>query len=1043
MPATALDEPSLPLPVLQSMLDGLPFGACLLRGLQVQLANQRLADLLERPLAEVAGAPDLAAFSAPEDRQRTTERNQARLRGEQVPDEYQVTALLPSGERSLLRIRVSRFPAAGPGYTLAALTSEGARGRTTQLISGFADAAMAVQEARDIDGIFRTLGERLGALGLSVLAVETWSDPVGRLEATGALAWVAEELHRRWGGQVPLASVPLAQAVRQGPQGLLIDDLGSVLAQALKRPRAEVPLPEGLQGLAAAIAVDGAHAFTLVAAARDLELSVASAFGLFARELGFAIETTRRLAELARSNRELMTVNHVARASATLGSGRALRSALERLASAVPIDDLALFRHEEGELVLIEHLGFGESWVARATRLPVSAGAAWGEAVARKSPVVYAHAADGDAVAVPLRVSEEVQGVLVAARPGKRLSAGDLRLLSTVGAQLAINLQNAFLFQQTQARVGELQLLLELGQAVGGSLDQRQILAAGARVATQLLRCSAAYVFLPEGEDRLRCAAFEDALAPVGHGFDLPLERGSMTARAFLTGRPQASANTREDPRIDEELNALFGCRAVLAVPLLSNDKPLGVLLLVERNGEREFGQQDVRLAAHAAQLLAASVDKAALYAEQRQRAEEMTLLNEVSLSLAGTLEREPLLRNAAETLRKLLSATHCFVLLLDEREQVLSIHTAPAAGSGLASPPLRLDQPSAAASAVRERRSVQVTDSTSSPLAAGEPEAPRRTALAVPLIARDKLLGAVVLDDTRVGRVFSPAEVERTTAVAGQIAMALLSATLYEELRARLAELEQALVERGRLEAELVESERLAALGELSASIAHEVRNPLGVIFNALVSLRRLLKPEGNVGLLLKIVGEEADRLKAMVDDLLDYSRPLKPALQPVPLLPLVEGALSAARGRGPGAEASIPVPDSVEVDLHIPPDLTLRADSRLLRQALINLFLNSFQAMPKGGVLSISAERQAAPGRPLARVLVRDTGPGIAADLRPRIFQPFFTTKATGTGLGLAVVKRIVEGHGGRIAVAEAVDPVNGAETGAQFELWLPVEG
>ena len=1025
-------QPALPLPVLQSILDGLPFGACLLRGLHVLLANQRLADLLERPLAEVASAPDVTAFSAPEDRQRIQQRNAARMRGEKVTEEYQVTVQHPSGERSLLLFRISPFPAAGPGYTLAALSSEVGRAQSTRLISGFADVAWAVQEARDVEGIFRTLRERLAGLGLSVLTAETSSGPTARVEATGALSWVADELQRRWGGQVPLSAMPLTQALRQGAKGLLIDDLGPAIAQALRLPRAEVLVEEGLQGVAAAIPVEGANAFTIVAAGHGLDLGVASAFGLLARELGFAIETTRRLEQLARSNRELMTVNHVARASATLGSGRALRSALERLASAVPIEDLALFRQEGGELVLIEHLGFGESWVARATRVAIAADTAWGEAAARKKVVVFAHAAEGDAVAVPLQVFEDVQGVLVAARPGGRLSADDLRLLSTVGAQLAVSLQNAFLFQQTQRRVTELSLLLELGQAVGGSLDQEQILAAGARVAAQALRCSAAYVFLPEGGDRLRCAAFEDALAPVAPDFELPLVSPSMTALAFRTGKPQASSTSRADPRIDGDLNTLFGCRSTLAVPLLSQDRPIGVLLLIERSAERAFDQQDVRLAAHAAQLLAASVDRAALYAEQRQRAEEMTLLNEVSLSLAGSLEREPLLQDAAETLRKLLSATRCYILLLDEKEQVLSVTTAPAVHGSLAPAALRLDQPSAAATAVRERRAVRETSGTSSP-AAGGLAAPPRAVLAVPLVARNELKGAVVLEDTRSARVFSPTEVERATAVAGQIAMALLSASLYEELRASYRDLEQA-------QAELIDRERLAALGELSASIAHEVRNPLGVIFNALVSLRRLLRPEGNVGLLLKIIDEEADRLNAMVGDLLDYSRPLKPALQPVQLGPLVEGALSAARARGPGAEAGAPMPEGLEIDLHIPAELTLRADSRLLRQALINLFLNSFQAMPKGGVLSVSAERMISLGMPLARVRVRDTGPGIAIEVRPRIFQPFFTTKATGTGLGLAVVKRIVEGHGGRIAV---VDADNGEESGANFELWLPVEG
>jgi signal transduction histidine kinase len=91
----------------------------------------------------------------------------------------------------------------------------------------------------------------------------------------------------------------------------------------------------------------------------------------------------------------------------------------------------------------------------------------------------------------------------------------------------------------------------------------------------------------------------------------------------------------------------------------------------------------------------------------------------------------------------------------------------------------------------------------------------------------------------------------------------------------------------------------------------------------------------------------------------------------------------------------------------------------------------------MPKGGVLSVHADKQTGLGNPLARILVRDTGPGVPADQRANVFQPFFTTKATGTGLGLAVVRRIIEGHGGRITLLER------DEGGAEFELLLPVQG
>ncbi len=263
----------------------------------------------------------------------------------------------------------------------------------------------------------------------------------------------------------------------------------------------------------------------------------------------------------------------------------------------------------------------------------------------------------------------------------------------------------------------------------------------------------------------------------------------------------------------------------------------------------------------------------------------------------------------------------------------------------------------------------------------------------------------------------------QQDEAVAGQLALALLSARLYEALRSSYAELERA-------QRDLIDRERLAALGELSASIAHEVRNPLGVIFNSVGSLQRLLKPQGDVALLLDIVGEEADRLNRMVGDLLDYSRPVQPSLQPVPLRPLFEEALAAASQQaGPGAEhvsATVRVADDAA---------TVRADARLLRQALVNLFLNAYQAMPRSGRLDVRSSRALADGRPCAEIVVQDSGPGIPAEIVDKVFQPFFTTKATGTGLGLAVVRRIVEGHGGTIELAQA-------RAGAEFRLRLPLE-
>jgi signal transduction histidine kinase len=284
-----------------------------------------------------------------------------------------------------------------------------------------------------------------------------------------------------------------------------------------------------------------------------------------------------------------------------------------------------------------------------------------------------------------------------------------------------------------------------------------------------------------------------------------------------------------------------------------------------------------------------------------------------------------------------------------------------------------------------------------------------------VPLVVKQRALGLVALGRRRPVP-FREVEIQLLSAVAAQLGVAVENSRLFEDLTRSYAEL-------GRAQKQLVHRERLAALGELSAVVAHEVRNPLGVIFNSLGSLHHLLRPEGDARLLLEVIQEEADRLNRIVGDLLDFARPAEPAIRAEPLERLLEDSLVAALAQVEGA---------VEVHREYDPDVPpVPVDSHQIRQAVLNLAVNALQSMPRGGVLTVRTRCEG----PWAVVEVSDSGPGIPADLRPRIFEPFFTTKATGTGLGLAVVRRIAEGHGGTLDLAP---PGPG---GATFQLRLPL--
>ena len=1021
--ATAGDERTGGLD-LDLIVEGIPLPAFLFVGRRMLAVNRRLCELLGFSREDVLRSRDpFADFLSPEDATRLSARAQARAQGEGVPDDYEFTGRRSDGTAIPARARVSPFPAAGPGATLWVCTDERERAQRGAILRVFVDAAVAAQHETSEAGIFAVVQGKLEAFGFRVTFVELQGERFRFLPgASGPFAQAVQALHPGWAAQTAFAS-----SGGDSSQGRLLDDLPGVLSQILHRPRADFAALAGDKVVITSIPVEGVARFVLACSGPNLDTTIAAAFGLFGRQLGAALETARGLLQLRRSNRELLVVNGVASASAALGSGRALTEALKQLVGSLAVDSVALFRREERELVLLDQQGFDRTWAVTAQRLPLGDGSPWGEAASSGERVLFeldalGHtspqgprtSADPACVAIPLRVRDDVNGVLVAVRLA-RLSEDDLRTLGTVAAQMAVSLANVTLLEQAQRRVEELSLLLELGQEALGAPDVDTIVPVAARLFARLLHCTRAFVLLPDAARKeLHVVAATGPGQPEAPFVPLPLDGNSLSACAFNSRAPQTTIDAPHDSRVPQGLADRYDCRSSLAVPLLSHDRALGVISLVEP-GERVFGAQDLRVATHAAQLVATAIESARLFAEQRARAEEMMLLNEVGRSLAGSLELKPLLELAGATLGKLVDASDWIVFLRDAHDEELrpvahSANVKDFSGGGPVAPE------HIAALAVRSGRAEQTQQQGSQPL-------PHPwSALALPLIARDHVLGALVLRDRQVGRGFSPGDVERAMAVCRQLALAMLSARLYEDLRSSYSEL-------ARAQAELVSRERLAALGELSASIAHEVRNPLGVIFNSVGSLRRILKPEGDADLLLGIIGEEADRLNRMVGDLLDYSRPLEPALQPVQLRSLIEEAVASSQKQaGISAEA-------VETRLRVGRDVsTVRADARLLRQALVNLFLNAMQAMPRGGRLFVDARLDELASAPAVLIVIADTGPGVPPEVRERIWQPFFTTKATGTGLGLAVVKRIVEGHGGRALLAKS-------PSGAAFHLLLPL--
>ncbi|MDQ3032141.1 MAG: ATP-binding protein [Myxococcota bacterium] len=248
-------------------------------------------------------------------------------------------------------------------------------------------------------------------------------------------------------------------------------------------------------------------------------------------------------------------------------------------------------------------------------------------------------------------------------------------------------------------------------------------------------------------------------------------------------------------------------------------------------------------------------------------------------------------------------------------------------------------------------------------------------------------------------------------------------------ELEHRTNELARSYDELRRTQEELVRKEQLAAVGELSAVIAHEVRNPLAILKNAVSSLRRPTLTSADRGVLFGILDEETDRLNRLVRDLLAYARPVVPKGGSVDLRDLVLRAYELARGgRDDGSDVEL------EIDLDSAPS-AIRGDPELLRHAFVNVIDNALQAMLAGGRLLVRATPSTIEARPAIALSFADSGDGMDTLVRAKALDPFFTTRPAGTGLGLAIVERVVKNHGGSLLI----DSEPGA--GTTVTLHLPV--
>jgi len=648
-------------------------------------------------------------------------------------------------------------------------------------------------------------------------------------------------------------------------------------------------------------------------------------------------------------------------------------------------------------------------------------------------------------VVVPLlRHDEAVGTILVTRREAGGFTDDEIALLKTFADQAVIAIENVRLFTELEGRNRELTESLEQQTATSEILrvisqsptDVQPVFETIAKNARRLCRGDSASVLILDGT-RLRLETVDNAskegAEALRAAYPSPVSHRSAGGRAVLTGRAVHIPDVLEDP--DYEFAGLQGAglRSMLGVPMLRHGIAIGAIVVHTWGTPRPFSSKQMELLQTFADQAVIAVENARLFKELQARTNELTrsvdqltALGEISQAVSSTLDVETVLQTIVSRATQLAGADGCAIYEYDGATEAFHIRAThnldPVLVGTLRASPLRKGE-GTMGRATETREPIQVAD-ISAPgayqshirdtlLGAGY-----RALLSVPLLREGEIIGSLSLNRHVPGE-FPPEAVEVLKTFATQSALAIQNARLFREIADKSRQLEAASRHKS----------------EFLANMSHELRTPLNAIigFSEVLNARMFGELNDKQAEYLNDIHASGTHLLSLINDILDLSKVeagrMELELSDFSLPSAIDSALTLVRERATrrGITLRAAVLDGVG---------EVTGDERKIRQVLLNLLSNAIKFTPEGGRIEVKA----VPEDGSVDVSVIDTGVGIAPEDQEAVFEEFrqvgaSAAKQEGTGLGLALCRKFVELHGGKIWVTSALG------AGSTFTFRLPV--
>lgn len=626
---------------------------------------------------------------------------------------------------------------------------------------------------------------------------------------------------------------------------------------------------------------------------------------------------------------------------------------------------------------------------------------------------------------IPLIVNEHKLGaIIVAFNKPHTFTTEEVELAEQTGIQIALALWNVQQEERIGQQLKETNTLVKIGHALSktertGTSTVLQLIVDSAR--ELIPRAEQSVIHLLDKEESLlvsyAASGFTDNFAGKTL-IKMPLGSG-VAGQVIQIGEAINIPDVREDARfLSDEAPPPF--HSLLVAPIQSGAEQIGTIS-VQSNSINAFSSDEVNLLKALGAQAAIAIENTQLYETTEKRLKEMDVLYQINREMGISFDPDVLFAKVVKLLKEQFGYYNVQLFLINESDNKIDFHTSDQNQVQLPEIYRRLDSTASIVGYVAETGDPYITNNFSQVLffAQDVSHANIQSELAVPIIIEGKVVGVLDVQHTPPNKL-EKSDLQLTTAIANQLAINMHEASLYTNLQ-------ESLKQEKDMRSQLIQSERLALVGRLLASVSHELNNPLQAIQNALFLIKDEfgLSSQGRQD--MDIILSETDRMATLIERLRVVYKPVREKdfqlLQVNDLVEDISILISAHMRRK-------------EINFEFHPDRNLPMISGIpdqLIQVLLNIFLNAVEAMPLRGRLTVKTA--AVTGEDEIMITIEDTGPGIDPELLPNIFNPFVTSKDSGTGLGLAISHDIVAQHAGRI------EATNHPQGGAIFTIWLPI--